>query len=119
MLLLFAGGEWMAPTLLPTRFGWGIAIPHHSNYSNDHAQNHLQIETLFPKEEKSHNQNKDCLHMAKYLKGDSCESTNAYELAEVGPYRDSTWKDYKYLQKPRQRGKWEIILVKTNSKAQC
>lgn len=79
----------MAPTLLSTRLSRGISIPNHSNYSYDHSQNYMQIETLLPKEKESHDQNKDCLHMTKYLKRNSCKSADADELAEVGPYGDS------------------------------
>lgn len=46
----------------------------------------MQVETLFSEKEESHDQYEYCLHMTKYLKGHSCESANANELAEVGPY---------------------------------
>ena len=101
LLLLSAGREGKAPMLLPTRLRWSISIPNHSSHSYDHAQNHMQIETLFSKEKESHNQHKDCLHMAKYLKGHCSKSANAYELAEVRSYCYSTWNNYEHLQWPR------------------
>ena len=49
----------------------------------------MQIETLLPKKKESHNQNKDCLHMTKYLKRHNRKSADANELAEVGPHGNS------------------------------
>lgn len=37
--------------------------------------------------------------MAKHLECHGSESTNAYELAEIGPYCNGTWKDQERLQK--------------------
>lgn len=36
--------------------------------------------------------------MAKDLEGYSCKSANAYELAQVGPYRYCAGKCYEHLQ---------------------
>jgi hypothetical protein len=49
----------------------------------------MQIETFFPKEKEPQNQNKDCLHMTKYLERDGCKSADAYKLAEVRTNGDS------------------------------
>jgi len=46
----------------------------------------LEIETLLPKEEEAHDQDKDSLHMANYLERNSSKSTDADELAEISPH---------------------------------
>lgn len=96
--LLFGYRQWEAVTLLSTGLCWGIAVPDHSDYSNDHTQNNMQIETFFSKEEETHDQHQDCLHVTEYLKWYGCESADADELAEVRPYCNCAWQNYEYLQ---------------------
>lgn len=89
----------MATTLFPTRFRRGISIPDHSENCYDHANDHLYIKTFFPEKQKSQYQNEDRFHMANNLEWNSSESANAYELAEIGAYSYSAWKNYEHLQK--------------------
>lgn len=82
----------MAATFLAARFRRCIAVPDHSDYGYDHANDNLYIETLFSKEQESQDQNKDGFHVAEYLERHRCESANADELAQVGPYCNCAWK---------------------------
>lgn len=98
----------MAPALLSTRLRRCVTVPNHSNYSYDHSEDHMHIETFLPEEKESHNQNKDCLHMTKYLERDSCKSADAYKLAEVRPHGNSARKNYKYLLRPSYKWNCEL-----------
>lgn len=89
----------MATTLFPTRFRWGISIPDHSANCYEHANYHLYVETFFPKEQESQYQNEYCFHMTDNLEWNSSESSNAYELAEIGAYCYSAWKNDECLQR--------------------
>lgn len=87
----------MTASFFTTRFWWGIAIPDHPNDGNDHANDHLYIEALFPKEQEAEDQYKDSLHVAEDLEGDSSKSAYADELAEICSHCNRAWQDQEHL----------------------
>lgn len=99
MLLLSDKRQWIFPTFFSTGLGWCISIPDHTQYSYDHAQDDVKVDTLLPEKDEPQNQDKNCLHMTEYLEGDGCESANADELAKVcsngncarNGYEDHRW----------------------------
>ena len=50
MFLLFR--QWQTAALFPAGLWGGIAIPDHPKYSYNHAEDNMEIQTLFPEEYK-------------------------------------------------------------------
>lgn len=52
----------------------------------------MQIHACSPEQEEPKDENEDGLHVAENLERNSCESTNADELTEVGPDSNYAWQ---------------------------
>lgn len=53
--VLMDGGQWVTTPLFPPRFWWRASVPDHADHRQDHAENHVKIEALFPEEDESQN----------------------------------------------------------------
>lgn len=62
----------------------------------------MKIETFFTKEYESEDKNKNSLHVTKNLECHCCESSNAYELAEVGSNRNCAREYNEELKRKQQ-----------------
>ena len=85
---LVVGSEWLRRSF---PLGLEEALPYHiiPTTAMTIPKTTCKLRPSFPKKKESHNQNKDCLHMTKYLKRHSRKSADANELAEVGPHDNS------------------------------
>lgn len=104
MFLLSSCWERVAPTFFSTGFRRGITVPNHPDDRYDHTQNHLHVKPFLSKEEESHDQNKDCFHVAKNLEWNSCESAYADKLAKIGSHSNGAWQNYENLWNQPQMG---------------
>lgn len=95
--LLIGFGKQIGMTFFTTWFWRGIPIPNHAHYGYDHPDDHVKIQPFSPEKCEPKNQNKYGFHMAQNLEGDSGESSNADELAEIGPYCNCAGYEYESL----------------------